>query len=343
MGRANDPIAFFEALAEAPYRFDFYETLRRLECAYPDQPRWGRALRPADEPLRLGQEPSLSFAPAALAAFTPETERSPPRLTVYHFGLLGPNGPLPLHLTEYARERLRHHDDPTFVRFLDMLQHRFIAFLYRAWAQGQPHISLDRPSDDRYAVYLGSLLGIGTPALRDRDSVPDYARLHYVGLLARQVRNGDGLAGILAAFFRVSARIESFVGHWLALAPAERTKLGGAGATLGARAVLGASVWDRQHKFRIALGPLTLDEYKSFLPCGSRLRELADWVRTYVGFEFEWDLQLRLRRDDVPLTRLGGGTRLGWSSWLGHRRSEDDAADLALDVETQLARVGGIA
>jgi type VI secretion system protein ImpH len=343
MGRKTDPVAFFEALAAEPYRFDFYETLRRLECTFADKPRWGQALRPSDEPLRFGQEPSLSFAPSALASFTPETERSPPRLTVHNFGLLGPNGPLPLHLTEYARERQRHHDDPTFVRFLDLLQHRFIALFYRAWAQAQPHVNLDRPATDRYLVYLGSLLGIGTPALRGRDSIPDYARLHYVGVLSRQVRNVDGLAGILGAFFRVTARIESFVGHWLALAPAERTALGGGGATLGSRAVLGAAVWDRQHKFRIALGPLTLEQYKSFLPHGSRLRELVDWVRTYLGLELEWDVRLTLRRDEVPLTRLGGGTRLGWTSWLGHRASDDDAADLSLDAETQLARVGGIA
>ena len=44
------------------------------------------------------------------------------------FGLLGPNGPLPLHLTEYVRERLRHHADPTFARFLDLFHHRFALF-----------------------------------------------------------------------------------------------------------------------------------------------------------------------------------------------------------------------
>jgi type VI secretion system protein ImpH len=343
MGRATDPVALLGAIAKAPHAFDFYETLRRLECAYADKPRWGRALRPADEPVRFGQEPTLAFAPTALAAFEPATETAPPRLSVYHFGLLGPNGPLPLHLTEYARDRLRQHGDATFARFLDVLQHRFITLLYRAWAQAQPHVHLDRPGDDHYAVFLGALFGGGTPATRGRDAVPDYARLHYAGILSRQVRSPDGLTSILADFFRVPARVETFVGHWLDLAPAERTALGGAGATLGSRAVLGGAVWDRQHKFRIALGPLTLDEYKSFLPGGGRLRELVDWVRTYLGFELEWDVSLKLRHDAVPLTRLGGGTRLGWSSWLGHRKRDQDAEDLFLDAETQLARVGGTA
>jgi predicted component of type VI protein secretion system len=46
----------------------------------------------------------MIFAPAELAAWWPASGR-PARLLVYFFGLLGPNGPLPLHLTEYARER----------------------------------------------------------------------------------------------------------------------------------------------------------------------------------------------------------------------------------------------
>ena len=71
VGRAADALTFFDALADAPYKYDFYQTLRRLECLYDDKPRWGRALRPVDEPVRLGQDPDLSFAPAPLASVQP--------------------------------------------------------------------------------------------------------------------------------------------------------------------------------------------------------------------------------------------------------------------------------
>src|SRR5215467_14298821 len=120
VGRAADPLTFFADLAEAAYRFDFYHTLRRLECVYADAPRWGEALRPVEERVRLGQDPDLSFAPSPLASFDPGDGVRPPRLQVRLFGLLGPNGPLPLHFTEYARERLRNAGDPTLSRFLDL-------------------------------------------------------------------------------------------------------------------------------------------------------------------------------------------------------------------------------
>ena len=76
MGREADALAFFAELARAPYRHDFYQTLRRLECLYDDKPRWGRALRPVDEPVRLGQDPDLSFAPAPLASFETDGRRA---------------------------------------------------------------------------------------------------------------------------------------------------------------------------------------------------------------------------------------------------------------------------
>src|SRR5262245_19810691 len=254
-GRETDALAFFSELAAEPYRHDFYQTLRRLECLYDTKPRWGQALRPIDEPIRLGQEPDLSFAPAPLASFE-QRDGKPPRLQVRLFGLFGPNGPLPIHLTEYARERLKHAGDATFSRFLDIFHHRFLALFYRAWAQAQPHVNRDRPKDDRFTIYIGSFVGMAPPPLRHRDGLPDLAKFFHVGALIRQVRNPEGLMRILQHFFRVPVEIEEFVGHWMSLGPRERTYLGREGAVLGAGAVAGALVWDRQHKFRVQLGPL---------------------------------------------------------------------------------------
>jgi type VI secretion system protein ImpH len=56
-------------------------------------------------PVRLTQEPSMAFAPATLAAFDPGGDESHPPHFEYFLGLFGPQGPLPLHLTEYARDR----------------------------------------------------------------------------------------------------------------------------------------------------------------------------------------------------------------------------------------------
>jgi len=336
MGREADALAFFAELAAAPYQYDFYQTLRRLECLHEGKPRWGQALRPVDEPVRLGQDPDLSFAPAPLASFAAQ-DGKPPRLQVRLFGLFGPNGPLPIHLTEYARERLQHAGDPTLSRFLDIFHHRFLALFYRAWAQAQPHVNRDRPKDDRFTTYVGAFLGMSPATLRDRDSLPDLAKFFHVGALIRQVRNSEGLAHILQHFFRVPVQIEEFVGHWLSLSTGERSSLSSERAALGSGAVLGSRVWDRQSKFRIRLGPLTLLQYESFLPGGSHLRKLVDWVRLYLCFELDWDVRLLLKRNEVPRLTLGGGRRLGWTTWLGSRPSATDADELCIDAEAFVA------
>lgn len=336
MRKPRDPVKLWQALAQAPYRHDFYWAMRSIECCFPHKPRLGTAQRPVDEPVRLGQEPALDFAPASLSRFMPPEGSRPARMEVRFFGLFGPNGPLPLHLTDHARERILHHDDRSFARFADVFHHRLLLLFYRAWAQAQPTVGLDRPEDDRFGTYVGALFGLGTPALRGRDALPDHAKLHHAGLLVRQVRNAEGLQALLRSYFRLPVRVEQFVGHWMALPPHQRTRLQRDAATgnqLARGAVLGRRVWDRQHKFRIHVGPLTLAQYLDFLPPGRALPPLLAAVRQYVGFELDWDVRLVLAAAEVPQARLGGHSRLGWTTWAGRRAAGTGGPALVLQPD----------
>ncbi len=326
--------AWLEQVAAQPFRFDFYQAMRRFASAHPHLPPLGEALRPQDEPLRIGQPAELDFAPASLHSLL-RPAGSPPRLMQRIFGLLGPNGALPLHLTEYTRDRALHHADPTLQRFLDMLTHRFALLFYRAWADAQPAVSLDRASNRTYFNRIGSLVGIGLPSLQERDALSDASKVYFAGRLSRQVRDADGLLSWLRIEFDVTVAIEQWCGHWMPLQRSERSRLGRRdGAVLGRSTVLGSSVWDVQHKFRITMGPLTLDQYRRFLPGGKALARLQALVRHWVGIEFAWDLKLILARGEVPRTVLGTlGCALGHASWLGHYRRARDADDLRIDVE----------
>jgi type VI secretion system protein ImpH len=329
-----DPVDLLEALRQKPYAFHFFQALRRLECRYRDQPRLGKATRLADDPVRLAQEPSMAFAPATLTAFDPGDDDRPPRLSEYFLGLFGPHGPLPVHLTEYARDRSRQHSDRTFARFADLFHHRMLSLFYRAWADTQPTVSFDRPETDRFNVYVGTSFGLGMPSLWNRDAAPDLGKFHYAGRLACQTRNPEGLEAILADFFKLPMRVDTFVGHWLPLDQASRCRLGETPATglLGMTAVIGERVWDCQHRFRIVMGPMKLEEFQRFLPGSDSLRRLVAWVRNYVGDELLWDVNLILRKEEVPPLQLGEGTRLGWTTWLSSQPLTRDADDLKLDA-----------
>jgi len=331
-----------DLLARAPEQFDFFQVMRRLEnlyCDSPDRPRFGAALRPVDEPVRLGQDPSLGFAPRTLNGVQPSRTGAPPRLTQNFFGLLGPNGPLPLHLTEYARDRLRNApSDPTMTHFLDIFHHRLLMFFYRAWASAEPTVSHDRPETDRFLTYVGSMIGIALPALRNKDEFPDAAKLYYAGRFGAQTRNAEGLGAIIGDFFQMPAQIETFVGDWLDLPDDCRWKLGKPGAfgVLGVSSTLGAHAWSRQQKFRVVMGPLDREQFQTMLPGGPSLKRLRDLVRNYIGEELRWDVRLFLaERIDEPWRC--GRSHLGWTSWLGRPglgRSRRE--DLILDPQVLL-------
>ena len=314
--------------ASAPQRFDFFHLMRRVEAHHAGKPRLGQARRPVDEPIRLGQAADLSFAPSSLARISLEDRSGRPRIEVRFFGLFGPNGPLPLHLTAYARERSLHKGDETFARFADMFHHRLLLLFYRAWAQAQPAASLDRPDEDRFADHVGSLIGVGGQAWRHRDAAPDHARLAFAGQMSRQVRNADGLANLLTGFLGLQVRLEQFVGRWMPLPPSERTRIGRRAASrrmsttqLGVSAALGQSVFDRQHHFRVHIGPLSLPAFESLLPVGTALPAVKALVKQYAGLELGWDLRLELDKAELPACRPGRYGRLGWTSWLGQPRN----------------------
>ena len=329
---ADDVPRGLPGLALFPEGFDFYRAVRLLECAHPEKPRVGTDNRANTEPVRFGQAPSLSFAPSTVAGYEPPADGKPPKLLVNFMGLLGPNGPMPLHMTAYVWDRLRNHRDPTLLRFLDLFNHRMIALFYRAWAHNQQALGLDRGGRDKFATYVGSFIGIGVESLMRRDAVGDVAKLHYAGRLLGQTKNAEGLVAILSDYFRVPVDLEQFVGQWVKVPEESLCRLGESPetGTLGSTAIVGSRVWDVQQKFRLRFGPLSYADYERMLPGGSSLKRLVAWVRSYVGDEFDWDVQLVLKKAEVPALKLGQGGRLGWSTWLHAAPPKQDVGDLVL-------------
>lgn len=314
---------------ERPWAHDFFALLRRIDALRPDAPRTGEALRPLQEALRLAQPPELDFAPAPLARMERRAD-GVPRLAVRFFGLLGPQGPMPLHFTEYVRERAHQHGDRAPAHFLDLFHHRMLGLFYRAWAQAQPVVQHDRPGADRYRAWLGAAAGL--PA---RAALPAPALAYQAGLLSGRSRHAEALVKVLGQYFDVPVGVTPHAGHWLPLPAEDRSRLGFArsraeaarlpAAQLGASATAGSRVWDRQFRFRLRLGPLPLARHDGFLPGGAAWQPLLEWMRLLTSAELSWELELDLIEAQRPEPRLGArsrglaGARLGVACWLGGR------------------------
>lgn len=307
--------------------FDFFHAVRLLQSSRPDLPRIGDSFLVKDDLVRFCQRPFLTFVPSAIDSYEPGTSEKADRMYIYFTGLFGPQGPLPLWLTEYAKEREWRYNDHTLTDFLNVFHHRLIGLVWKAWALSQKTVDLDNQSEGRFPKYHGSFIGQGMTSLRNRDSVNDDAKFYYSGRLVPEARNASGLAAILNDFFTVPARVATFVGHWLKLPEESICRVGTSKETglLGRNVIAGSSIWDSQLRIRIELGPMNLKDFLRFLPSGKTFKKLRDWVLNYLGFEFLWDVRLVLEKDEVPNCTLGQFGQLGYSSWLKSAPFPQDA------------------
>lgn len=327
------------ALLESTIGRDFFEVCRQLEVAAGERPRIGDSATRREEFVRFGQDPHFSYGEGNVN----RAERaSDGAIAVYvrFLGLLGPQGALPLGMTEEAH-RFGNEDDPALARFLDLFNNRFIQMFFRAWADSRPLTYRDRPAgEDRFSAFLGSAIGLGAPVYRDRDTVDDMAKIAFAGLLGAKAKSASRLSRALSGLFGARVEIQEFVGMRLLFEPDQRSRIGLGYATLGRDILIGSGAYSVQDKIRIRLFAEDLAQFEELLPVGQRSRPLAEFVNFYLGFELEWDVELCLPSREAKGMALGKSGRLGWTSWLSPNwalEKNEYRADARFDLAKRFA------
>src|SRR5205085_1486709 len=145
---------------------------------------------------------------------------------------------------------------------------------------------------------------------------------------------------LLRDYFELPLEVQQFRGCWLQLDVASQTRLGAANCEMGLNVVAGERVWDVQSKLRLRLGPLHRDQFDALLPDRAPSPErktfflLVQLARLYLGPDLDFDVQLVLRKEDVPPCQLapgGLGPRLGWNTWIGSQPRKREAADAVFE------------
>jgi type VI secretion system protein ImpH len=337
MANATGPTpadTLIQRLIERGDRFDLYHAIRLLNCSLTGAEPVGQARLPSRESYRFIQHVSLSFARSTIEKISRRPDGKL-QISTNGFGLLGPNGPMPLQLTEHVLERSRHFRDRTHEEFLNLLHHRLMTLFYRAWAINQQCISLDaaaRSTDvelvkrDRFGLFVGSLIGLGLPELNNRDHTDDHGKLFYSGLLTDANRSPLAFEKLLAHYFAVPAKIEEFVMRWITVEGHFTTRLGTSRSTglLGRNVMLGHRFKECQSTFKIRLGPMKLSVYQHLLPGNEGFFRLRDWIRLYAGLHLDWQVQYVLSARETPPTVLGKSGSLGQTTWLWTKPMEVD-------------------
>ncbi|MDQ6434711.1 type VI secretion system baseplate subunit TssG [Mesorhizobium sp. LHD-90] len=314
-------MSYRDGLRADPYGFDFFQTMREFERSSPAKPRIGENGVLAEEIVSLGQDPFLEFPASNLSGYE-DVPNGAPKVRTRFLGYFGPQGALPLSTTVEAHHWSSQRDQ-SYVHFTDIISNRFLQLFFRVWANARPIAQADRPADDRFIRYAGSLTGVGTDAYLDRDSVADIAKVSFAGLTGSRIKSAVRLRQLVESILQVKAEIEERVGSWLVFEASDQMALGSRHSGLGVDAALGVRAYSINDKIRIRITATSLEQYKRLLPAGELSEILTDLVFYYLGHRFEFDVELGLDARLATPVRLGVSGELGWTSWMTPKQPKD--------------------
>ncbi|RJQ70904.1 MAG: type VI secretion system baseplate subunit TssG [Desulfobacteraceae bacterium] len=311
-----------EQLFDRFYEFSFYRAVHLLERLNQGRKPLGKALVPGEEPVRFTVQEGFSFPASEISDLKPMGSEEAPCMQVAFLGLTGPSGVLPQWYTRLVIERKKEKDDSLAV-FLDLFHHRLITLFYLAWKKHRFPENYLPGAMDRLSHYLLSLEGLGTPGLTQMIGLPEESLVFYTGLLSRPMASAVSIEAAVSYFAGARARVEQFIERTVTLEPQDRTRLGQANAALGKETICGSQVYECQTKFRVHLGPVEKSKFIRLMPIGDLLVPVFSLIRYMVGIEFEFDIRVYLKREDVPLCVLGERGAdvplLGWTTWVSSR------------------------
>ena len=323
------------------YRFNFFKAVHLLE-RYNGGKSPGAGLSPAQDPVHFSVKPGFSFPASDIQDVSSSGNGSAPKMSVNFMGLIGPKGVLPDWYNSYA-QHCGHKKDHTFTDFLDMFHHRVISLFYRAWKKYRLVENYSADGADAISTVLGSLAGAGE---REKAAAPEFfghARhrlTYFCGLVARTVPTVAAIESLVAHAVGAPVKVEQFVERTLPVHRQDRTRLGRRNSTLKGDALCGGKIRDAGSYFRVKIGPLSWQQYMVFIPGSRNLEMVQELVAYLAGIEYEFELHLVIRGQEIPA--LGLGTKphspmLGRTATLRrpHRPHQHD-------ISVTATRLGGV-
>ncbi|MGK6316967.1 type VI secretion system baseplate subunit TssG [Neorhizobium sp. DT-125] len=333
LSTSSKPDALADLLERDPGRFDPVTAFRVAQAS-------------AGEELGIAAHRSVSPAPLAVSDFKRKDGRAVVRSALA--SLIGPTGSMPPVYNEFILREERNRSQ-ALASFFDLFGARMAELFADACEKYRIARRLrwgGERKNNAFITTLFALAGFGTKRLTERSGVDEDLILRFSGFFAARNRNAVNLRAMLTEFTGLPIEIELFRGRWLTIPVEERSRMGQPqGVQLGVNATAGAAIRDFSGGFRIVIGPLDYADYLSLAPGGRNITELFALTRLYVGSALDFDIQVILKKEDIPFCQLGQAgdpPRLGWNSWACVAPAAKDSGD-AVIVErlSANARRGG--
>lgn len=220
-------------------------------------------------------------------------------------GLTGSSSPLPMYFCDYIARCSEGAE--CLADFFGIFQNRIHILYHKA-------LKKFSPSRETRNIFAKVISLLGSFHFSDNES---YAHRLYslCPFFTCGIRTANNLRKLLSIHFgNIPVMIQENIPRW---AHVENRKTLGNGSGLGGDDILGETVYDRTGKFKLTIGPVDLNTYKSFMSGEVNHEAVKDLVAFFADTPLYYELEVRCMRKELIPAALGIGGRLNCDLALG--------------------------
>ena len=226
--------------------------------------------------------------------------------------------------------------------FFDLFNHQFIKMYLQAWLKYRPHEIWQSKEQKNYIELLYSLMGAPLMSEREKSALKWERLLPLVGLLGVNRSAPEIMRKVIAKYFEFDLsqiEIEEAIERKATVPQDQLFIVGKQGNLLGDETVLGGTVIDKSHKFRVHIHDLSAPSYELFCPyldadaasentnkqSSGLYKELHLLLQYLSAANQIFDVCLHLQKEEVIpfVLSVDKGNSLGFSTWLGERKDNE--------------------
>lgn len=253
-----------------------------------------------------------------------------PTLITNFFGLFGPNGPMPLAMSEYFYKRVHNANDKAGSAFLNIINHKFLGLFYRAYFCQQQALGADRSSYDFTSKILLSMLGCDFQMLSR--NIDAQLSLSLARFLSQNIRSASMLETALQEFFALPIHVREYQTERYQIPPMYRAQILRESTIrryqcperalfLGQNVQIGEHYLSRTKKFTIEVAQVTFAQCEPLLPGRWGFYLLGRIVSLFLQRPLDFDLVFKMTSVSIPAACLNSPkTVLGVCAYLPSRR-----------------------
>lgn len=351
-----------ERLLASPERFDFFQATYLLE-RFAGQSTLGSGVCAQSDPVQFKASAKLGYNGAVIASVQSvpsvqsdqsahncldkisknKAEKTFFEMTVNGFGILGAEGVMPLHYSEWVAAQVRQ-GPSVLMAFIDLFHQRCFTLMYLAWKKYRFPARTGAVVERAVKSSVGVFSKLSRQQAYQQQASTSSVRAHaieracmqYAGVMARGQMGPETLSRLLSDYFNLSIVVQDFQGAWAPVGKAFLTRLAGCGqslqrgeqslqcaehrpqrrsrrhkhqACLGVNTILGERAWQVQSKVLISVTCNSRDDFEAFSPAGDACQYLVMLLQHSLGSGVSADLVLIVQRAHLPAPVLARQTQ----------------------------------